>query len=45
MSLHVEGPVAAVLARAAELGATGIRTTQRDLEDIFLETYGDQTGR
>ena len=45
MSLHVEGPVAAVLARAAELGATGIRTTQRDLEDIFLETYGTQEGR
>ncbi len=39
VSLHVDGPVTAVLARAAELGATGIRTRQRELDDIFLETY------
>ncbi|MCB0964648.1 MAG: ABC transporter ATP-binding protein [Acidimicrobiales bacterium] len=45
VSLHVDGAVTAVLARAAELGAVGIRTTQRDLEDIFLETYGTQQGR
>jgi ABC-2 type transport system ATP-binding protein len=41
LTLHVDGPVTAVLARAAELGATGIRTHQRELEDIFLETYAD----
>ncbi len=41
LSLHVDGPVTAVLARAAELGATGIRTTQQELEDIFLETYSE----
>jgi len=46
LSLHVDGPVTAVLARAAELGATGIRTHQRELEDIFLETYsGSETDR
>lgn len=39
VSLHVDGPVTAVLARAAELGAVGIRTHQRELEDIFLQTY------
>ena len=39
LSLHLDGPVTAVLARAAELGAVGIRTHQRELEDIFLETY------
>ena len=42
LGLHVDGPVTAVLARAAELGATGIRTHQRELEDIFLETYADE---
>lgn len=41
LTLHVDGPVTSVLARAAELGATGIRTHQRELEDIFLETYAD----
>jgi len=45
LSLRVDGPVTAVLARAAELGATGIRTEQRDLDQIFLETYGDEAGR
>lgn len=41
LTLHVDGAVTAVLARAAELGATDIRTHQRELEDIFLETYAD----
>lgn len=41
LTLHVDGPVTAVLARAAELGAVGIRTHQRELEDIFLSTYSD----
>ena len=46
LSLHVDGPVTAVLARAAELGAVAIRTHQRQLEDIFLETYsGPETDR
>jgi ABC-2 type transport system ATP-binding protein len=45
LALRVDGPVTAVLARAAELGATGIRTEQRDLDQIFLETYGDEAGR
>jgi ABC-2 type transport system ATP-binding protein len=39
LALHVDGPVTEVLARAAELGAIGIRTKQRELDDIFLETY------
>ncbi len=39
MILQVDGPATAVLARAAELGATGVQTTQRDLDDIFLELY------
>jgi ABC-2 type transport system ATP-binding protein len=42
LTLHVDGPVTAVLARAAELGAVAIRTHQRELEDIFLETYADR---
>ncbi len=45
LALHVDGPVTAALARAAELGATGIRTQQRNLEDIFLETYANEKGR
>jgi ABC-2 type transport system ATP-binding protein len=45
LALRVDGPVTAVLARAAELGAIGIRTEQRDLDQIFLETYGDEAGR
>lgn len=46
VSLHVDGPVAAALARAAELGAVSIRTHQRELEDIFLATYsGSETDR
>jgi ABC-2 type transport system ATP-binding protein len=46
LSLHIDGPVTAVLARAAELGAVAIRTHQRELEDIFLETYsGTETDR
>jgi ABC-2 type transport system ATP-binding protein len=45
LALRVHGPVTAVLARAAALGAVGIRTEQRDLDQIFLETYGDEAGR
>ena len=45
LTLQADGPVTAVLARAAELGAVGIRTQQRDLEDIFLETYADEEAR
>jgi len=45
LSFHVDGPVTAVLARAAELGATGIRTKEHDLEDIFLSTYSNEEGR
>lgn len=45
VSLHVDGPVTAVLARAAELGATGIRTQQRDLDDIFRATYEGDSDR
>jgi ABC-2 type transport system ATP-binding protein len=43
--VSLDGPVTDVLARAAELGATGIETEKRDLDDIFLEMYqagGDQ---
>jgi len=35
----VDGPVTGVLQRAAELGATGIETEKRDLDDIFLEMH------
>jgi ABC-2 type transport system ATP-binding protein len=45
LTLHVDGPVTAVLARAADLGAIGIRTVQRELDDIFLETYASEPGR
>jgi len=37
--VSVDGPVTDVLARGAELGATGIETEKRDLDDIFLEMY------
>lgn len=43
--VHVDGAVTALLARAAELGAIGIRTEQRDLDDIFLEHYAGETER
>ena len=39
LRLTVDGAVTDVLERAAELGATGIETEQRDLDDIFLEMY------
>jgi ABC-2 type transport system ATP-binding protein len=45
LSFHVDGAVTAALARAAELGAVGIRTKEHDLEDIFLSTYADEAGR
>jgi ABC-2 type transport system ATP-binding protein len=35
----VNGPVTDLLARAAELGAIGIETTHRDLDEIFLEIF------
>ena len=37
--VSVDGPVAALLSRAGELGATRIETEQRDLDDIFLELF------
>jgi ABC-2 type transport system ATP-binding protein len=43
--VHVVGAVTALLARAAELGAVGIRTEQRDLDDIFLEHYAGEAER
>ncbi|WP_040495615.1 ABC transporter ATP-binding protein [Ilumatobacter nonamiensis] len=45
LSIHVDGPVTAVLARAAELGAVDIQTEKNDLEDIFLDTYSHEAGR
>jgi len=35
----MSGPVTALLARAAELGATDVETEQRSLDDIFLEVF------
>jgi ABC-2 type transport system ATP-binding protein len=44
--LKADAPVTEVLATAARLGAVEIRTHQRELDDIFLETYAaDQEGR
>ena len=40
VTVRVEGPVAAVLARAGELGARQVRTERRDLDDVFLDLYG-----
>ena len=37
--VQVDGPVTDVLARAAQLDAIQIQTQQRDLDEIFLETY------
>ncbi|MCH7790116.1 MAG: ABC transporter ATP-binding protein [Acidobacteria bacterium] len=35
----IEGPVAALLSRAGELGASHIETEKRDLDDVFLELF------
>lgn len=45
LALHVDGPVTDVLARAAQLGAVDVKTQQRDLDHIFLETYANEAGR
>ena len=39
VSVRVDGPVAAVLTRAGELGAREVRTERRDLDDVFLELF------
>jgi len=35
----VDGPVAALLSRAGELGALDVRTERRDLDDVFVDLY------
>jgi ABC-2 type transport system ATP-binding protein len=35
----VDGPVTALLARAAELGATAVETERQDLDELFLEIF------
>jgi ABC-2 type transport system ATP-binding protein len=42
--VEVDGPVTALLARAAELGALTVETERRDLDDIFLEMF-DNSGQ
>ncbi|MEO1056111.1 MAG: ABC transporter ATP-binding protein [Actinomycetota bacterium] len=39
VTVSVEGPVAALLRRAGDLGAVHIETQRRDLDDIFLELF------
>jgi ABC-2 type transport system ATP-binding protein len=39
MQFDVDGPVAPILSRAGELGATRIETVQRDLDEVFVELY------
>lgn len=39
MVVTVDGSTAPLLKRAGELGAVSVHTTQRDLDDIFLELY------
>jgi len=38
----VDGPVADLLTRAGELGATGIETERQDLDDVFLALFDEQ---
>jgi ABC-2 type transport system ATP-binding protein len=42
--VSVDGPVAALLSRAGELGATRIETVRKDLEDVFLELFETEVG-
>ncbi|NKB40301.1 MAG: ATP-binding cassette domain-containing protein [Ilumatobacter sp.] len=37
--VHMNGPVAAMLARAGELGASEIETERQDLDDVFLQLF------
>ncbi|MEM8621381.1 MAG: ABC transporter ATP-binding protein [Actinomycetota bacterium] len=39
VTVSVDGPVAALLRRAGDLGAVHIETQRRDLDDIFLELF------
>ena len=39
VSVTMEGPVAALLSRAGELGAIDIETERRNLDDVFLELF------
>lgn len=39
IQFDVDGPVAPILSRAGELGATRIETIQRDLDEVFVELY------
>ncbi|MEM9515161.1 MAG: ABC transporter ATP-binding protein, partial [Actinomycetota bacterium] len=39
VTVSIEGPVAALLRRAGDLGAVHIETQRRDLDDIFLELF------
>ena len=39
IEFEVVGPVAPILSRAGELGATRIETIQRDLDEVFVELY------
>jgi ABC-2 type transport system ATP-binding protein len=39
LSMIAVGPVAALLSRAGSLGATNVRTEQRDLDDVFVDLY------
>jgi ABC-2 type transport system ATP-binding protein len=42
--ITVDGPVADLLTRAGELGATQIETEKRDLDDVFLDLFATKAG-
>ncbi len=42
--LSMDGPVADMLTRAWELGATGIETEHQDLDDVFLDLFDKKGG-
>ncbi|MCP4436528.1 MAG: ABC transporter ATP-binding protein [Actinomycetia bacterium] len=42
--LSMDGPVADMLTRAGELGATGIETEHQDLDDVFLDLFDKKGG-
>jgi ABC-2 type transport system ATP-binding protein len=42
--VSIDGPVADLLSRAGELGASDIETQKRDLDDVFLELFDLQGG-